>query len=174
MALAVFSVLLAEANFYKSIWEYVMALIFIAVLPITAYPLQPVIPPFKSRGRKGQRALAFVMCTLGYILGVAYGIIFSVGRPIFTMLLTYLLSGVSLLAVNRVFRFKASGHACGLMGPLAALAYFIGPFALIVGLLLFAAAFWSSVYMKRHTAAQFAVGAAIPVFWLAVCISILL
>lgn len=174
MALTVFTAFLFMDGFYTSIWEYVAAVAFIALLPITAYPLQLVIPPFKSRGREGQRALAFVMCTLGYILGVAYGLLFSVGRPIFTMLLTYLLSGVTLLAVNLVFRFKASGHACGLMGPLAALAYFIGPFALISGLFLFAAAFWSSVYMKRHTAAQFAVGAAIPVAWLIVCIVLIL
>ena len=174
MALAVFTLLLFKDGIYNGVWEYAMAVAFIALLPMMAYPLQPLIPPFKHQGREGQRSLAFVMCTLGYILGVAFGTAFSVGRPIFTMLLTYLLSGVSLLAVNKLFRFKASGHACGLLGPLAALAYFIGSFALIVGLVLFIAAFWSSVYMKRHTAMQFAVGAAIPVFWLFVCIALLL
>ena len=174
MALAAFSLFLTVDDFYSSIWEYVAAVCFIALLPIAAYPLQLIIPPFKHRGREGQRALAFVMCNLGYVLSVVYAIIFSAGRPILTMFLTYLLSGATLLAVNKLFRFKASGHSCGLVGPLAALAYFVGPALLAVGIPLTAAALVSSVYMKRHTVMQFIVGGIIPVVWLIVCILILM
>ena len=173
-ALAAFSVFLATDGFYESIWEYIAAVAFITLLPVTAYPLQLIIPPFKHQGREGQRNLAFVMCTLGYILGVVYGLIFSVGAPIFTMFLTYLLSGVSLLLVNKLFHFKASGHACGLMGPAAALAYFVGPVTLALSIPLCIGALWSSVYMKRHSLSQFIVGGVIPVFWLIVCAAILL
>ncbi|MBE6587027.1 MAG: hypothetical protein E7647_01270 [Ruminococcaceae bacterium] len=173
-ALAAFSVFLATDGFYESIWEYIAAVAFITLLPVTAYPLQLIIPPFKHQGREGQRNLAFVMCTLGYILGVVYGLIFSVGAPIFTMFLTYLLSGTTLLAVNKLFRFKASGHSCGLLGPLAALAYFVGPLTLTVSIPLFLLSLWSSVYMKRHTVAQFIVGGLIPVIWLIVCVLVIL
>jgi len=174
MALCAFSSFLALSDFYTNVWEYVAAVGFIALLPVTAYPLQLIIPHYKHQGREGQRNLAFVMCTLGYILGVIYAIIFSVGRPIFTMLLTYLLSGVSLLLVNKLFHFKASGHACGLMGPAAALAYFVGPVTLALSIPLCIGALWSSVYMKRHSLSQFIVGGVIPVFWLIVCAAILL
>lgn len=174
MALTAFTSFLFCEGFYNSIWEYVCALLFIAVLPVLAYPLQPLIPPFKHRGRDGQRSLAFVMSTLGYVLGVAYAFAFDVGKPVFTMFITYFLSGTTLLIVNKVFKFKASGHSCGLLGPLAALVYFVSPYTLPLGILLFGLSLWSSVYMKRHTLLQFIVGGIIPVFWLIVCGAVIL
>ena len=164
MALAAFTAFLFCEGFYKSVWEYVAAAGFIALFPILAYPLSVVIPPFK--GREGQRNLAFIMCNLGYIFGVIYAIVFSAGKPVTVMLITYLLSGSTLLLINKIFRFKASGHGCGLAGPLAALVYFVGLRILPLGMILFALALWSSVIMKRHTLAQFIVGSAIPVVWL--------
>ena len=172
MALAAFIAFLFCDGFYKSIWEFVAAAGFIALFPILAYPLSAVIPPFK--GREGQRNLAFIMCNVGYILGVLYAVIFSAGKPVTVMLVTYLLSGSTLLLVNKLFRFKASGHGCGLMGPLAALVYFVSIKILPFGIALFALALWSSVVMKRHTLAQFVVGSAIPVVWLIVVSFIIL
>ncbi len=166
MALVAFLSFLTVEGFYKNVWECIAAVCFIALFPILAYPLSAVIPPFK--GRDGQRNLAFIMCNAGYILGVLYAIIFKAGKPVTVMLITYLLSGVTLLLINKLFRFKASGHGCGLVGPLAALVYFVNIWCLPFGITLAALALWSSVYMKRHTAAQFAVGSAIPVFWLIV------
>lgn len=174
MALAAFTAFFFTDGFYNSIWEYVAAVGFIALLPVTAYPLQLIIPPFKHQGRDGQRNLAFIMCNLGYILSVLYAIIFKAGAPVTTMLVTYLLSGMTLLFVNKLFKFKASGHACGLLGPLAALVYFVSPYCLPAGIILLALALWSSVYMKRHTVMQFIVGGLIPVFWLVVCVFLMM
>lgn len=169
MALAAFTAFLFKDGFYSSIWEYIAAVGFITVLPITAYPLQLIIPPFKHQGREGQRNLAFIMCNLGYIFSVIYAIVFNAGANVTTMLVTYLLSGVTLLLVNKLTGLRASGHSCGLLGPLAALVYFISPWALPAGIILFGLALWSSVYMKRHTLIQFIVGGIIPVFWLVIC-----
>ena len=166
MALAAFSSFLFVDGFYKNIGEYFAAVGFIALLPLCAYPLQLVIPPFKSQGREGQRNLAFIMCNLGYIFSVIYAIIFNAGKPVTVMLITYLLSGMTLLLVNKLFKFKASGHSCGLFGPLAAIAYFVSPYALPAGIIIGLLALWSSVYMKRHTVGHFIVGGLIPVLWL--------
>ena len=171
---AAFTAFLFNESFYESIWEYVAAVAFIGLLPMAAYPLSAIIPHYKRLGREGQRSLAFVMCTLGYILGAAYAVIFGVGKPILTMFLTYLLSGTSLLLVNKLFHFKASGHACGLMGPAAALAYFSGPLTLAVTVPLTLLALWGSVLMKRHTVSQFIVGGFIPVVWLFVLAAVIL
>ncbi len=168
MALAAFSSFIFADGFYTNIWEYIASVVFIALFPILAYPLQLVIPPFKDQGREGQRNLAFIMCNLGYILSVIYAIIFKAGKPVTVMLITYLLSGMTLLLVNKLFRFKASGHSCGLFGPLAAIAYFVSPYALPAGIIVGALALWSSVYMKRHTLSQFIVGGLIPIVWLLV------
>lgn len=174
MALAAFTSFLFTDGFYTNIWEYVAAVGFIAILPITAYPLQLIIPPFKHQGREGQRNLAFIMCNLGYIFSVIYAIVFKAGTNVTTMFITYLLSGMTLLLVNKVTGLKASGHSCGLLGPLAALVYFVSPWTLPVGIILFGLALWSSVYMKRHTLVQFFVGGAIPVFWLTICCILML
>ena len=166
MALAAFISFLFAEGFYKNVWECIAAIGFIALLPVCAYPLQRVIPPFKHQGREGQRNLAFIMCNLGYILSVIYAMIFKAGTPVTVMLITYLLSGMTLLLVNKLFGFKASGHSCGLLGPLSAITYFVSPWALPIGMTLFVLALWSSLLMKRHTLMQFIVGGAIPVLWL--------
>lgn len=174
MAIAAFSCFLAVDGFYESIWEYVAAVAFIALFPICAYPLQLIIPPFKHQGREGQRNLAFIMSNLGYILGVIYVMVFKAGASVTTMFVTYLLSGMTLLLVNKITGLKASGHSCGLLGPLAAVVYFVSPWTLPAGIILFGLALWSSVYMKRHTLVQFIVGGIIPVFWLVICILLML
>lgn len=174
MALFTFSIFLFTDSFYESIWEYAVSAGFIALLPFTAYPLQLVIPPFKHQGRDGQRNLAFIMCNLGYVLAVVFALVFTDGLKTLAMLVTYLLSGMTLLLINKLFKFKASGHSCGLLGPLAALVYFVSPWMLIPGTILFVLSLWSSLYMKRHTLSQFIVGGIIPVFWLILCCAVMM
>ena len=127
MALFVFTAFLFTENFYESISEYFIAVGFIGLLPFTAYPLQLIIPPFKHQGRDGQRNLAFIMCNLGYVFAVAAALIFDSGAKISAMLITYLLSGMTLLLINKLFKFKASGHSCGLLGPLGIVLGWIDP-----------------------------------------------
>ena len=174
MALFAFTSFLFVKDFYNSLWEYFLAIGFIALLPFTAYPLQLIIPPFKHQGRDGQRSLAFIMCNLGYVLAVALGLILGAGEKAMTMLITYLISGITLLLINKFFKFKASGHSCGLLGPLCALVYFISPYLLVAGITLFALTLWSSIYLSRHSLSQFIVGGIIPVFWLIVIGAIIL
>ena len=38
--------------------------------------------------------------------------------------LEYLLCGIAMLVINKAFHLKASGHACGIVGPVAMLYYF--------------------------------------------------
>lgn len=58
-----------------------LAILFIVVFPILAYPLQPLLPHFKKKGRKGQRQLAIIMSVLGYALGIilSFALSFSDG-----------------------------------------------------------------------------------------------
>lgn len=174
MAFFAFTAFLFAKDFYDSLGEYFIAVGFLSALPFTAYPLQPVLPPFKHQGRDGQRSLAFIMSTVGYVLAVIFALAFGAGTKVTVMLVTYLVSGVTLLLINKLFKFKASGHSCGLLGPLAALVYFIGPQLLWAGIILFALSLWSSIYLKRHTLMQFIVGGIIPVFWLIAIGAILL
>ena len=163
MALALFTLLWLHGGIIGQVRDYICSVVLLVVLPVSAYPLQRLLPSLREKGREAQRSLAMIMSVAGYVLGVVYALIFSTSPAILTLFLTYLISGTALLVINKLFGFKASGHACGLTGPLAALAYYTGWYVLIIGAVLLAAVVWSSLVMKRHTPLQLLVGGAVPV-----------
>ena len=163
MALTLFITLyICVPNFFGSPLNFGLAIFFISVLPVLAYPLQGVIPGFKGKGREGQRNLAMIFSVAGYFLGCLSNFILKAPLTLWLVYLVYLVSGVCIFVFSKVVHFKASGHACGIMGPVAFLMYF-GIYWAVGGILVYLAAFWASVKMKRHTVSQFIGGAAIPV-----------
>lgn len=112
-----------------------IAIFCLTILPISAYPLQKVIPKYKNKGRYGQRQLAIIMGILGYILGTVYSIVFGYSEKIFVIYLTYLFSGFLIFLFSKVSKVKASGHACGVAGPISILVYFLGA-EFLIGLVL--------------------------------------
>lgn len=170
MALLAFTVMLIRGNVFNNISQYIAAVVFICALPLTAYPLQKIIPPFKYKGRKGQRTLAMIMSLIGYIAGVVYATIANTSSTLTVIFTTYLLSGLTLFIINKVFRYKASGHACGVAGPVGVLIWFMGVnpaglLTLIIGLALLWAALWSTLKTHAHTALQFVCGGIIPIIF---------
>lgn len=143
-------------------WEFITAVFSISFLPLLAYPLQPVIPAFRNKGREGQRTLAMIMSSLGYVIAVAVSFIFGFGKSVKIVFITYLLSGLVLTLINKAFRFRASGHACGIAGPMGVIAYHAGPAGIIFGLGSFLLVLWSSLRLHSHTFMQYIVGALIP------------
>ena len=163
MALCLFVTLyVCVPNFFGSPLLFALAIFFISVLPVLAYPLQPLIPSFKNKGRDGQRTLAMIFSVLGYLLGCLTNLFMDAPLTLWLVYLVYLFSGIFIFLFSKVFHFKASGHACGIMGPIAFLLYF-GVWGAVVGLVPYFAALWASIKMKRHTLAQFLGGAVVPV-----------
>ncbi len=142
--------------------NFIMSAVFLFVLPVAAYPLQPVLPHFKNGGRKAQRDLAIIMAVVGYIGGIIYAFAAKTPHALTVFFMTYLLSGVLMVLFNKVFKIKASGHACGVVGPIAYMCVFLSPFAALGAVLVFPV-FYSSVRMKRHTPAELICGALLPV-----------
>ncbi len=142
---------------------FLLAALFLTVLPLLAYPLQPIIPGFKGKGREGQRNLAMLFANGGYILGCITNIFMDAPRELWIIYLEYLISGMLILIFNKVFHLRASAHACGVIGPAAMLFSFGIHAALIVGVVLWAAALWGSISMNRHTLPQFIGGSIIPI-----------
>ena len=142
--------------------DYIVALAFLVVLPILAYPLQPIVPKYKDMGRDGQRQLAIVMAIVGYIAGIAAAVIFRMPKQLILIYLGYLYSGLLLNLFNKTLKIKASGHACAAAGPIVYLIYFIGLPALF-GLPILALVFWSSLRMGRHTWKELAWGCILPI-----------
>ena len=111
MAFIAFTVMLVTGGIFQNIYEYLWTLVFMCVLPLTAYPLQKILPPFKDKGRSGQRTLAMIMANVGYILSIVYAMSADISDRLLAVFVTYVLSGASLLIINKAFKFKASGHA---------------------------------------------------------------
>lgn len=143
---------------YLTTLDFIMALVFLAVLPLLAYPLSYIIPSIRKKSRSGQRNLAFALCALGYLGALIYAYLIPVSQALLFVFLTYAISVAFLLLLNKVIKVKASGHACSVVGPLIMLVYLIGwpaviPCTLAVGLVA-----WSSVYTESHSLAELLAG----------------
>ena len=149
-------------NYFGGVWHLFGALFFLSVLPTLAYPLQAYIPKYKYRGREGQRSLAMIFSFAGYLLGAVTAFAFSAPTELKIIYLEYLLCGIGMLLFNKVFKIKASGHACGIVGPVLLLLYFGLYILAAVGLVLILPVYISSIRTGQHTLPQLICGSAIP------------
>ena len=157
-------------NAFKNGTHAALALLFLCALPLLSYPISALVPPIRKKGRDGQRKLAIIFSVIGYALGFAACMLLN-GAPLEkAMFLTYLLSGAG-IALTTLLHFKASGHACGVAGPIFLLSYALGPKWYALTLLL-ALVFWSSLRLKRHTLPQLVGGSVIPLVALVISLSI--
>lgn len=147
---------------FGSLSTYVLSVIYLTILPVAAYPLQPILPGFKEKGREGQRNLAIIMATLGYLCGIITIMAQHASRMLWVIYLTYFISGVAIAIFNKLFKIRASGHACGIVGPLALGVYFIGLGGIVAGVIIYVLVWWSSLTLKRHTVSQLIWGSVIP------------
>lgn len=156
---------------YGTTQSLILAIIFIVLLPVLAYPIQMLIPQLRAMGREEQRKIAIIAANVGYIYGIAAAYSIHASKELFIIFLTYLFSGLLIFLSNK-FMIKASGHACGVAGPVAVLIYFLGlPY--LGGLVLLVLIFWASLVMKRHTLSELILGSLIPVvslFFAVVCV----
>ena len=149
-------------HYFGSIWHMLGGLVFLCILPLLAYPLQKYIPHFKDKGRDGQRSLAMIFSAVGYLLGTLVAFITGAPMELKIIYLEYLLCGIAMLVLNKVFKLKASGHACGIVGPVLLMLYFKMYIPAVVGTLLIIPVYVSSLKTKRHTAPQLIGGSFIP------------
>lgn len=172
MALVMLLVLyVRDSPLFGSPAAFVLLLLFLVVFPLLAYPMQPLIKKYKDKGREGQRALAMDFAVAGYIGGCLSAVLLHAPKSVWIIYLSYLLSGILVMLLNKLLHFRASGHACGVTGPFAILVYFGQPLGFL-GIPLLAVVCLSSLRMKRHTAWQLLGGTVIPVAALAIAVMI--
>lgn len=168
MALVLLLILFLRAPLmFENTFTFVMNVVFLVVIPLLAYPLQPFFKKFKDDGREGQRKLAMYSAVAGYVGGLIFAIASGANKDILVIYITYLISGSLVALINKVLHFRASGHACGVAGPFLLLIYFGQPIGYLgIGVLVIT---WlASLYMKRHTWLQLLAGNLIPFVSLAV------
>lgn len=142
--------------------DLIFSLLFLAVVPVLAYPLQSVVPAFRPGGQKMKRKLAFILSIMGYIAAFLVSILRGAVPNLVYIDAVYLCSVVVLTLLNVCTPWHASGHACSIVGPIALLACFFGWRAILAGGTVIALSFWSSVYLGRHTVREYLLGALSP------------
>ena len=153
----------AQPEIFGSLGGLLRQLLFLSLFPLLAYPVQPMIPSFREKGREGQRHLAMLFAFAGYLLECVLNVLCHATVQLKMIGWVYFLSGVALLLLNRLCRLRASGHAAG-----AAAACCI-PIALgfhwmvIPGGILLVIIGWASLHTGRHTLPQFLGGALLPI-----------
>ena len=143
---------------FRHVGDLFAVIIALALVPALAYVLAPILPGFKNKGRKGSRTLAFITSAFGYTGGMIYAFTSGATADLKFIFGGYMLALVMLIIFNKVFKLKASGHACGILGPLLYAVYFLGIWWLIPCLAVGAAVVWASVYRKSHTPKELALG----------------
>ncbi|MFP3854681.1 MAG: hypothetical protein ACLFWD_10360 [Anaerolineales bacterium] len=107
--------------------SFALALAFFCLIPLAS--LLFYIPGgVKDWARviKRQRIASFVLMMISYPLG--YLILRMTGAPLIyeAIAVTYTLVTLGLILVNMGLKYKASGHAAGVAGPVAAMVYLYG------------------------------------------------
>ena len=161
--------LLRFENVFPEMADFWLALFCLGVVPVLAYPLQKIVPVFREGGQRMQRRLAFILSPLGYVAAVICSVVRHAIPNLLYISVVYLVSVVLLLLVNKLTPFHASGHGCSLCGSIILPCLFMGWYAIGPGVLLFALAFWASVYLNRHTPREFLLGAATSALSALVC-----
>lgn len=152
---------MVRKDIFRNETEIILSLICLGIIPVLAYPLQPIMPGFKGKGREGQRNLAFILTLVGYVFAAVTGYLTDAGNQLQLIYITYLISIILLMVTNKILHVRASGHACSVTGPLIFLTYFTSLKALLPCIVVGAGSVWSSLKLKRHTAKELAMGALI-------------
>ena len=158
MVALMLTVLYFGADVFPAPMDLWLTLLFLAVVPALAYPVQMLVPAWRGGGRKTQRNLAFAFSFAGYGGAVICSILRDAVPNLLYIAVVYLISVVILTLFNLLSPWHASGHGCSLMGPILLVCLFMGWYAIPAGILLYAASLWASVYMKRHTVREFLLG----------------
>jgi hypothetical protein len=149
---------------FKSPADLWLSLLFLAAVPVLAYPVSWLVPALRERGRDGQRTLAFVFAFIGYICGVLYALLFRRSSGLLMLFLIYFFSALVLTVFNKVLHIRASGHASSVTGPIGYLCAAVVGWCYLLGALLFGFILWASVRIKRHTVPEFLIGSLSCVF----------
>ncbi len=140
----------------------------IIVVPLLAYPISFFVPKFRAGGRKIERSMAFITTGIGYAFLIPVILFGGITEKLSVICLTYVFSVILLIVFNKGLKFKASGHACGVFGPMLVFVYAGGTYMILPCALLSALVIWSSLKLERHTLSELVLGAVCPALALAI------
>ena len=139
------------------------ALLFISLVPLVSLLFYI---PGKSKNWtaiiKRQRYASFILMMISYPIGFIVLRLVNAPRIFEAIAVNYSLITLGLIIFNLILRYKASGHAAGVAGPVVAMFYFFGlaaaPLALFIPLTIFA-----RIAAKGHDIWQLAIGSILSI-----------
>lgn len=146
---------------YQNPIDFIVALVGLTVIPSMSYLAWYLVPQWRAKGRPLQRRLAMYFSAAGYLFSFFYSLLAKTAVEYKIVMCSYILSVVFLLFCNKVLHFKASGHACSIVGPALFVAIYCGGAWIMISLGIMAAVAWSSLQLKRHKPDELMVGGAI-------------
>lgn len=166
-AVATFCFFVLPAHIPHRLSGYVFTLVFLSLIPLCSLffyiPIKRAAQKIDwSKIFQRQRIASFVLMIISYPIGFVILKVLN-GPKIFEVLLaTYTLVTLLLILFNLVIRYKASGHAAGVAGPVTAMVYLYGlvatPLILLIPLVTAA-----RLMAKGHDFWQTIVGASLSV-----------
>ena len=150
---------LLRRSAFRGFFDLSVMIFALALCPALAYPLAKIIPYYKNKGRAGSRSLAFITSAVGYAIGTLYAFLGNASNDLKFIFGGYIVALAALTVLNKLFHLKASGHACGIVGPLLYTVYYFGIIFLIPCALIAALVVWASIYRKSHTPKELLLGA---------------
>ena len=173
MASSLFAFLfLNNGNIFNSALDMIIGILCIAIIPTLAYFIQRKYVVFKDDMRTAERKLAIIFSLVSYTIVLIYALVAKTKDLYKIMVLTYFLSGLLVFLFAFVLKKDASGHMCGVSGPIALLVYVYGYWYSFLFLLLIVVG-WASRYLNRHTFRGLITGALIPIISLIISILII-
>ena len=142
--------LYCTTDIFTAMSDTIVPILGLGIFPVLAYPAQKLMPSPKEEKRITQRKLAFIFSLIGYVTAFLYGLAANVNYSLKVILRTYLFSVIVLSVFNKVFKLRASGHACSSIAPTVFCFYYSTVLCGIVFAFLFSLSVWSSLHLKRH------------------------
>lgn len=134
-------------------------LLFLSLIPLgSLFFYIPGGVKDKAKIIKRQRIASFVFMTASYPLGWLVLHLTGAPRIYEAIAVTYTMVTLGLILINFIIRYKASGHAAGVAGPVGAMIYLFGLVATPL-LALIPLTSWARVSAQGHNIWQTVVGA---------------
>lgn len=172
MALCLVIILyISDINVFNNIIDLLVCLFSIVIIPPLAYIVQWIFKIYKTDQRSGERKLAIIFSLVSYTFFLVYALVSDTCEIYKVLASTYFVSGLLIFISSFILKNNASGHMCGVSGPVAMLFFSLGG-KWIVAFVLLLLVGWSSLYLKRHTFVQLIRGTLIPIVALLISIMI--
>lgn len=142
---------------------YIWSMILLCLVPLGSNLFYiPGREKDKEKVLHRQRMASFIIMMISYPIGWLVLSLMQAPRIFTTIAINYTCITLGLLIINVVIKYKASGHAAGVAGPVGALIYLFGlPAAPVIALLPLVS--WARVRAKGHDLMQTVVGSILSI-----------